>query len=197
MNMVRLNNTITKEDISKMDPITFPGRIVIVDSLDEAERAVMYLKQEPIIGFDTETKPAFKKGQTNKIALMQLSTKDICFLFRINIIGIPNTLFELLSDKKIIKVGLSLKDDFMTIRRIRNFQPNGFIELQEFVKSYGIQDMSLQKIFAILFGKKISKSQRLSNWEALVLTEGQKKYAATDAWACKEIYDYLKILSKE
>ena len=174
MNMVRLNNTITKEDISKMDPITFPGRIVIVDSLDEAERAVMYLKQETIIGFDTETKPAFKKGQTNKIALMQLSTKDICFLFRINIIGIPNALFELLSDKKIIKVGLSLKDDFMTIRRIRNFQTNGFIDLQEFVKSYGIQDMSLQKIFAILFGKKISKSQRLSNWEALVLTEGQK-----------------------
>ncbi len=183
--------TITKEAISLMEMISFPGRIVVVDTLKDAEKATEYLKTVNCIGFDTETKPAFKKGQLNKVALLQLSTDDICFLFRINIIGFPKPLIEILNDKNILKIGLSIKDDFSSIRRCREFHPNSFIELQDFVKKYAIKEMSLQKIFALLFGKKISKSQRLSNWESDVLSEGQKKYAATDAWACKVIYDYL------
>lgn len=183
--------TITKEEISRMEPISFPGRIVVVQSHAEAERAAAYLTAQKVIGFDTETRPAFKKGQKNKVALLQLATADYCFLFRLNIIGFPKCLIDLLVSQETVKIGLSLKDDFMTMRRLANFDPDGFIELQHFVKQFDIQEASLQKIYAILFRRKISKSQRLTNWEADVLTEGQKKYAATDAWACMRIYEAL------
>ncbi|MGL4293738.1 MAG: 3'-5' exonuclease, partial [Bacteroidales bacterium] len=144
-----------------------------------------------VIGFDTETRPAFRKGQINKVALLQLSGEEYCFLFRLNIIGFPECLIDLLRDPSILKIGLSLRDDFMTMRRMAKFEPHGFIELQSYVKKFNIGEASLQKIFAILFGRKISKNQRLSNWEADSLTEGQKKYAATDAWACCRIYETL------
>lgn len=174
-----------------METISFPGRIVVVQSPQEAEKAVAYLRTLRVIGFDTETRPAFRKGQVNKVALLQLSGEEYCFLFRLNLIGFPECLIELLRDPDILKVGLSLKDDYMTMRRLARFEPQGFIELQHYVKKFNIGETSLQKIFAILFGRKISKSQRLSNWEADVLTEGQKKYAATDAWACYRIYNTL------
>ncbi len=183
--------TITKEEISHMELITFPGRIVVVQSLREAEKAVEYLRSLQVIGFDTETKPAFRKGQKNKVALLQLSGNDYCFLFRLNIIGFPECLIQLLKDPAILKIGLSIKDDYATMRRLANFEPDGFVELQHFVKQFDIEEASLQKIFALLFGRKISKSQRVTNWEADVLTEGQKKYAATDAWACLRIYEAL------
>ena len=179
--MTKDNNiikTVTKEEISQMDMVTFPGRIIVIDTNKEAEKAINYLKNFKCLGFDTETKPAFKKGQVNKVALLQLSTDDVCFLFRINIIGFPKELIELLMDKTITKIGLSIKDDFQTIRRYSDFRPDGFIELQDYVKKFSIEEMSLQKIFAILFSMKISKSQRLSNWEADILSEGQKKYIA-------------------
>ena len=192
MDNISETGAISKEEIAGMELITFPGNIVVIQSLEGAEKAVEYLSKQPYIGFDTETKPAFKKGQTNKVALLQLSGGEYCFLFRLNKIGFPKCVIDLLSDKEIIKIGLSLKDDYATMRRLANINPNGFIELQSFVKEFGIKEASLQKIFAILFKKKISKSQRLSNWEAENLTEGQKKYAATDAWACLRIYERLK-----
>lgn len=182
---------ITKEQIAQMEPVTFPGRIVVVQSNQEAEKAVAYLRTLRTIGFDTETRPAFRKGHVNKVALLQLSGEEYCFLFRLNVIGFPECLIDLLRDPNILKVGLSLKDDYMTMRRMACFEPHGFIELQHYVKRFNIGEASLQKIFAILFGRKISKSQRLSNWEADTLSEGQKKYAATDAWACYRIYETL------
>lgn len=182
---------ITKEQIAQMDTITFPGRIVVVQTLPETEKAVAYLRTLRIIGFDTETRPAFRKGHVNKVALLQLSGEECCFLFRLNIIGFPECLIDLLRDANVIKVGLSLKDDYTTMQRMARFEPHGFVELQHYVKKFNIGEASLQKIFAILFGRKISKSQRLSNWEADILSEGQKKYAATDAWACYRIYKTL------
>ena len=183
---------ITKEEIAQMEPITFPGKIVVIQTLPDAVKAVAYLNSLPVIGFDTETKPAFRKGQVNKVALLQLSGAEYCFLFRVNIIGFPDCLIELLRNTAIYKIGLSLKDDYMAMRRMANFEPSGFIELQNLVKEFNIGEASLQKIFAILFKRKISKSQRLTNWEAEMLTEGQKRYAATDAWACYHIYKELK-----
>ena len=146
---------------------------------------------------DTETRPSFKRGTTHKVALLQISTSDTCFLFRLNQIGMPPSLQEfLMSDT--LKIGLSLKDDFTMLRRRKDVhaEEGNWIELQDYVGRFGIEDRSLQKIFANLFGQKISKSQRLSNWEAETLSEGQMKYAATDAWACVEIYNCLSELER-
>ncbi|MCC8154175.1 MAG: 3'-5' exonuclease domain-containing protein 2 [Tannerellaceae bacterium] len=176
-------SSITKEEIAKLDKEEFPGRIIVIDTIEAAEKAVRYLSLFSMIGFDTETRPSFKKGLRYKVALMQLSTEDACFLFRLNKIGIPASLEKLLSSKEHIKIGLSLRDDFATLHRRTNMQPENFIDLQQIVGTYGIEDFSLQKIYAILFGKKITKGQQLTNWEAEELTESQQKYAALVAWA--------------
>lgn len=184
--------TITKDEIGTLEVECFPGKIHIINSLSQAKTAIIYLRKHKYLGFDTETRPSFKKGALRPMALMQISTHDECFLFRINKIGIPDMLKELLEDENITKIGLSIKDDFGVLRRSTDSTcPEGFIELQTLVKTYGISDISLQKIYAILFDKKISKSQRLSNWEAPELTPAQQEYAAIDAWACLKIYDYL------
>lgn len=178
-----------------MPKVLFPGRIFVIYTESDAEKAVAYLKDQRIVGVDTETRPSFKRGTTHKVALLQISTQDTCFLFRLNRIGMPDSLQEfLMSDT--LKIGLSLKDDFNSLRKRQDMHSDrgNWIELQEYVGKFGIEDRSLQKIYANLFGEKISKNQRLSNWEADVLSEGQKLYAATDAWACVEIYNCLSEL---
>lgn len=183
--------SIAKEEIRELPVEAFEGIIEVVETLEQAETAVAELSRCQIIGFDTETRPSFKKGHSHKVALLQLSTEEVCYLFRLNLIGMPPFLLSLLKNEDIKKIGLSLRDDFSMLRKVAPFEPGGFVELQTFVKQFRITDMSLQKIYAILFNRKISKSQRLSNWEAMVLTDGQKKYAATDAWACVRIYNRL------
>lgn len=183
---------ITKDEIAALPVVEYQGRIVTIQTEEDANKAIEYLSTFSILGFDTETKPAFKKGVINKVALLQLSTEDTCFLFRLNMIGMPGSLSALLADEKVLKVGLSLKDDFAQLNRLAGITPKGFIELQSFVKPFGIADNSLQKIFAILFKQKISKKQRLTNWAADILTDAQKKYASLDAWACLQIY--LKLI---
>lgn len=185
---------ISKEIIATLPIESFPGRIVVVDNEAQVSKATEWLSQEKIIGFDTETRPTFKKGHSNHVALMQLSTHDTCYLFRLNRIGFVPALKRLLEDEVLLKVGISLKDDFCMLGRLNNgqFTPRNFIELQKFVKRYGIEDQSLQKIYAIVIGKKISKGQRLSNWEADHLTDSQQLYAATDAWSCIKIYETLQ-----
>lgn len=182
---------ITKERIGELSIETFDGEIIVIDKVEDVADAVNYLKQFKVIGFDTETKPVFRKNASNKVALMQLSTLDKCFLFRLNLIQYPDELDDLICSKDVMKVGLSLRDDFAALRQRSDCPPLNFIDLQTFVKDYGIKDMSLQKIYAILFNKKIAKNQRLSNWEAKTLKESQKMYASIDAWACLKIYNYL------
>ena len=195
--MKQIKKTITKAEIAAMPKVLFPGRIFVIYTESEAEKAVAYLKDQRIVGVDTETRPSFKRGTTHKVALLQISTQDTCFLFRLNRIGMPDSLQEFLMGDT-LKIGLSLKDDFNSLRKREDVHPDrgNWIELQDYVGRFGIADRSLQKIFANLFGQKISKSQRLSNWEADVLSEGQKLYAATDAWACVEIYNCLTELKR-
>lgn len=170
----------------------FPGRIYIIQSAKEAERAVSYLLTLPILGFDTETRPSFRRGHTHSVALLQVAGHDCCFLFRLNLMeGLPRPVIQLLEDQTVTKVGLSLKDDFHNLHHRADFTRGTFIELQDEVKQIGIKDMSLQKIYANLFGEKISKSQQLSNWEADSLTPAQQLYAATDAWACIRIHEEI------
>lgn len=183
--------TITKEQLAELTIETFEGTIHVIDHLKQVPEAVSHLSMQPALGFDTETKPAFKRGQVHKVALMQLATESDCFLFRLNRIGYPDELETIIGNSKIRKIGLSLRDDFAAIRKRSKQLPENFIDLQSYVDKFGIEVNSLQKIYAILFGKKISKNQRLSNWEAPSLTPAQQSYAAIDAWACLRIYNHL------
>lgn len=190
--MIDIPSNISKADIAQMSNELFKGRIIVIHSVGDVEKAVNYLKGFPVVGIDTETRPSFAKGKTYEVSLLQLSTEDTCFLFRLNYIGMPKALIDLLQDDRQLKVGLSLRDDIQNLHRKHKFEPRGFLDLQSYVKEMGIEAQSLQKIYALLFGKKISKSQRLTNWEADVLTDRQKAYAATDAWACVRIYKYME-----
>ena len=185
---------ITKEEISTLPIEEYTGRIVVVDHPADVKTAVEALSASRCVGFDTETRPNFRKDQHHKVSLMQVATDRVCYLFRLNHLdGIPRPLVDFLTDARVTKIGLSLTDDFHMLReRVENLRPAGFVELQKLMPSYGIEEAGLQKIYAILFRKKISKRVRLTNWEADVLTTAQQRYAALDAWACLRIYQYLQ-----
>ena len=195
--MKRIKNTISKAELAQMPKVQFEGRIFVIYTEADADKAVEYLNTCDMVGVDTETRPSFKRGTTHKVALLQIATADTCFLFRLNRMGMPDSLLDFLMGDT-LKIGLSLKDDFMMLSRRKEVhaEEGNWIELQEYVARFGIEDRSLQKIFANLFGKKISKTQRLTNWEAETLTESQVKYAATDAWACVEIYNCLEEMER-
>ncbi len=184
---------ISKETVSQLPIEAFGGGITVVETADMERVALRELARARMVGFDTETRPSFHKGRLHKVALMQLSTLDHCFLIRLNKLGISPAMKAFLENPDIIKIGLSVHDDFSVMRRIvDDLTPQGFVDLQDYVKYFYINDISLQKMYAIIFGKRISKAQRLTNWEAPELTEPQQVYAATDAWACLEMYRYLR-----
>ncbi len=191
-----LVNKFDKQQIADLPRAVFEGRIVVVDSEREAQRAVDFLLRQPLLGFDTETRPTFRPGPMHPVALLQVASRDICFLFRLCHIGLPDCLVSLLSSQKVKKVALSWSDDTGQLMRMREFKMASFIELQTYVRDFGIEDMGLQKLYANVFAQKISKSQQLTNWEQDVLTEAQKRYAATDAWACVRLYEELEQLKK-
>lgn len=181
-------NKVDKAMISHLKRVEFYGKIYVVTSPDEAEHVVDYLLSQPILGFDTETRPAFEKGKHYRCSLLQVSTHTDCFLFRLNKIGLCPAVLRLLGDKEVTKVGLAWKNDTLSLKELGSFEPGRFIDLQDMVRELGIEDQSLVKIYANLFGERISKAERLSNWERNELTERQKEYAAIDAWACVRIY---------
>lgn len=193
MNTLTQTIAISKETVAEMPVVECPVGITVVDTPELSRMALRELTRARVIGFDTETRPSFHRGRLHNVALMQLSTDEHCYLFRLNHLGISEHLRHFLEDPEVIKIGLSVHDDFSVMRRlVGDLDPQGFIDLQEYVKYFHINDISLQKIFAIVYGQKISKNQRLTNWEADELTESQQKYAAIDAWACLKLYRTLR-----
>ena len=189
--MTMYRESIDKDELAEMPLIQFEGQIHLVESKEGYLASINYLSQQSMLGFDTETKPAFKKGEYNEVALLQLATKDMAFLFRLNKMGFPNGLKSILENPKIQKIGVAIRDDIKSLQKLNNFIPGGFIELQDHVKDFGIQNFSLKKLSAIVLGYRISKSQRVTNWEAIELTEAQQIYAATDAWISHRIFESL------
>lgn len=183
-----------KEEIPFLPQVVFTGRIIVVTTDKMAEKAVDFLLTQPILGVDTETKPVFRKGQSNQVSLLQVSTHDTCFLFRLNVLGIPSSIKRLLENTKTPMIGLSLHDDISALRKRTDFIMGNFIDLQKVVGDIGIADLSLQKIYANIFHEKISKRQRLTNWDQAELSDKQKVYAATDAWACIQLYEEIERL---
>ena len=188
-------SSISKEELEALPIATFKGKIILVDSDDKVAVAVNQLKKYRFLGFDTESKPEFRRGQQNKLALIQLSSPDFCCLFQLRGIKNLQPILELLADESILKIGLAVKDDFHSMKQF-SFQPRGFVDIQDVAKNSGIEDMSLQKIYAIVFGEKILKKQRLSNWSLPTLSTAQKQYAALDAWSCLRIYTKLNNLTE-
>ncbi len=191
-----MNKCISKEELNDLPVQGFEGEIIVLEYPRDVKKIVPFLKKQKILGFDTETKPNFAKGKKNQVALLQLATEKSAFIFRINKIGLPAELMEVLSDPKIVKVGVAIKDDIKALKNIHNFEPSGFVEIQEKVKDFQIESFSLKKLSGLLLGFRISKAQQTSNWEAEHLTEAQIKYAATDAWVSLEIYNRLLEIEK-
>lgn len=185
-----------KRLIAALPRTLFEGRIIVILTPSDAKKAVDYLLQQDILGVDTETRPSFKRGQQYKVALLQVATRDMCFLFRLNHTGLTPDIIRLLEDVKVPKIGLSWHDDLAALHKLDAFEPGLFIDLQHHVKEIGIEDLSLQKLYANIFGEKISKREQLSNWERDVLDDKQKLYAATDAWACIMLYEELQRLKE-
>ena len=189
--------SISPEDLGKLEYASFPGKIHVIDSVGaEFNRAIAYLRSQKVIGFDTETRPCFGPNQPRYgVSLLQLSGPEKAYLFRVKNMGMHRRLCNILADKKIIKVGAAIHDDIRGLQKLRDFQADGFVDLQKIVADYGIRDKSVKKMTAIILGFRISKTQQLSNWEAETLSEPQCKYAATDAWVCREMY--LKLMRSE
>jgi len=187
----RYRENITSEEIAEHELSWFKGEIVLVDNLQLYHEVFPRLLETDLLGFDTETKPSFRKGRRNTVSLIQLSTANLACLFRVNKIGIPDSLAHLLSDPSVIKAGVAVHDDIKHLKGIKNMVPDGFVELQSLVKEFGIQSSGLKKLVAIILGFRISKRQQISDWEAEELTEAQQIYAATDAWVCHQIYRKL------
>ena len=182
--------------IGTLPGVHFEGRIEVVFTESEARKAVDYLLSQPILGIDTETRPTFRKGPMHQVALLQVSSHEVCFLFRLNQLRLSPSVKRFLEDMTVPKIGLSLNDDLHQLQRLGDFKAGRFVDLQDHVKEIGVEDMSLQKLYANFFGERISKRQQLTNWEADVLTDKQKLYAATDAWACIMLYEELMRLEQ-
>lgn len=182
---------ISKDLLQWMPVVAFEGEVIVVDHEEQVNDAVAYLNRQPVLGVDTEARPSFQRGIHYPTALVQIASHERCYLFRLTHIGMPQALADLFANPDIRKVGLAFKDDINGLRRRRDFTPANCIDVQSMVAQYGILDLGLQKIFAICFGKKISKAQQLTNWENSHLTPEQARYASTDAWATLLIYEDL------
>jgi ribonuclease D len=194
--MIELPNKIDKSELAEKPRVSFEGIVEEIDTEEKAQSAIELLSKEKIVGFDTETRPSFTRGVAHRIALLQLSTDTNAYLFRLNKIGVPDCVAGFLCNPDIIKVGISVKDDFHSLSTRREMEPAGFVELQDMCGEMGIEERGLQKLYCLLFGERISKNQQLSNWEIDSLTESQRQYAAIDAWACLRIYHYISELKK-
>ena len=186
------SSTISSEEINELNLKRYEGKIHLVTQEKQLERALKKIHQHKVVGFDTETKPAFKKGQFNDVSLVQIAIPGEVFLIRINITGITDALADLLQSKKILKIGVALRDDIKDLQKLRPFEPGEFVELNQLVKDIGIESNGLRKLTAIILGFRISKNAQISNWESEQLTEKQITYAATDAWVCLEMYRELE-----
>jgi len=189
-----LKKSITKDEINTLPLYTHAGKIEIVANKIHFRNAIDALRGEGLLGFDTESRPAFKKGICYGVSLLQLATSETTYLFRLNRLSLQEELVEILSDEEIQKVGLAIHDDIKGLQKLTPFSPGGFIELADLAKSVDIKNPGIRSLAAILLQKRISKGAKLTNWEAERLTNAQIRYAAIDARVALDIYQELSQL---
>ncbi|WP_268036890.1 3'-5' exonuclease [Algoriphagus sp. PAP.12] len=185
---------ISKEEVNALPLGQFEGEIYLIDDAELVDEVVEFLEEQPLLGFDTETKPSFKKGIINQVSLLQLSTPKQAFLFRLNEIGFPDSIRGILERETIVKIGAAVHDDIKGLAKLTDsFYANSFFDLNDELKKVGFHNVGVRNLTAMVLGMRISKSEQVSNWEAIELTEKQLRYAATDAWACLEVFKKLRI----
>lgn len=194
---LELKKSIAREEMEELPLFVFPGEVEVVEDAALVDKAVALLKEQPYLGFDTETRPAFHKGESYKVGLLQLAMPEKVFLFRLNKCGFVKSLRDLMGDAGVTKIGVGIRDDLRNLRKSGDFTPLSFVDLQEYVARLGIEDRSFSKLMAIIFNVRISKRQRVTNWEAPVLSEAQIRYAATDAWGGLMMYRKLSALDAD
>ncbi len=193
----RFSDKITNEQTAQLPAVEFRGDIRVVERERDIADACRHLAAQPLVGFDTETRPSFRQGVTYRVSLLQLASAERCYLFRLNKIPLAKPILQLLADPRLPKIGADVAGDLRSLRQLRRFRDGGFVDLQSIAPEWGIGEKSLRKLSAIVLGKRVSKAQRLSNWEAAALTDKQQLYAATDAWVCIRIYEELLRTSKK
>lgn len=184
-------SSIPKEKIRTLPLLKFDGKIHLIETMEDLYKALSVLNKETILGFDTETKPTFRKGEYNHTALIQLATLEDAYLIRINELGIPKELIKFLENPEITKIGISIRDDLKELNAIEELSLNGFVDLNDVAKDFGITQIGMRSLAGIFLESRVSKSQQTSNWETKELSPGQLTYAATDAWVCIKIYNML------
>lgn len=191
--------SISAQELEQLETVAFEGPIgVIAERDEEFAEAVEYLRRQPVLGFDTETKPCFEsRAPRNPMAILQLSGKEKAYVFKLQVLGLPQPLMEILADPDIVKVGAACGDDVRGLQHYGKFVPRNFVDLQKMSDGFGIRDNSVKKMAGIILNVRISKAQQLSNWEAVQLSGAQLKYAATDAWICLEMYERLMAAGEE
>ncbi len=186
-----LKKHIEREEMDRLPLYTYQGEIIVIEDALNADEVAGQLRRCKLLGFDTETRPAFRKGESYKVGLLQLATTEHVYLFRLNKCGFGRPLRQLLEDPQVLKIGVGIRDDLRNLRKLGEFKPSGFVDMQEYAARFGIEDKSFSKLMAIIFKVRISKRQRISNWEAQELTDAQIRYAATDAWGALKMYQRL------
>jgi len=187
-----LRISITADEINNLPLKTFNGKTTVISDPDELGKIVREIELHGVVGFDTETRPSFKKGQVFQVSLLQLAIPKKVFLIRLNYTGVTEELACLFSNPKIVKAGVGIRDDLKALQKLRRFDPVNCFDLSSLAKEAGLQVESLKKLTALLLGFRISKSAQTSNWEVITFTQKQIEYAATDAWVCLELYEKLK-----
>lgn len=185
-------NSISHEEIQTLPLHAFKGKVSVITEPEKLSKSLKEITKLTHLGFDTETRPAFVKGQRYQVALMQLASEERVWLIRLQQTGFIPELVEFLQDHTVQKVGVGLRDDLIALQRQQKFTPGGFVELTQLTKQVGVEVESVKKLTGLLLGFRISKSAQTSNWEALTLTEKQIEYAATDAWVCLQMYKKIE-----
>jgi ribonuclease D len=189
--------TISAEEINLLPLRAFQGKVHVITEEKNLSKVIREVEKHPVIGFDTETRPSFKKGQSYKVALLQIAVPEKVFLIRTHHTGLTQEINAIFESHQIVKAGVAIRDDIKALQGIRKFEPASFIDLAVMAREIGLQVESVKKLTALVLGFRISKSAQTSNWEAPTLTEKQLEYAATDAWVCLEIYERLKSLQSK
>ena len=179
---------ISKAEINELPLIAWEGEIRVLDSVASMQAVVEELKNETHLGFDTETRPTFKKGEYYPPALIQLATENCVYLFRISKTNTLAPLLPVLESPDILKTGVAIKDDVKELRAMEDFEPGGFIEIANITVKLGYENRGLRALAGLLLGGRISKAAQVSNWARPELDQKQIRYAATDAWISREIY---------
>jgi ribonuclease D len=183
-----LLRTISREEVTDLPIRRYEGEVVLVGTPADRDRAMADILSEAVLGFDTETRPSFRKGQSYFPSLAQVATGRAVYLFRLEKTDFSAEMVRLLEAPEIAKTGVAIADDLRQLKALFQFDPRRIVDPGLIARRHGLAQTGLRNLAAIFLGFRIPKGNRTSNWAAQRLNPAQIAYAATDAWACRELY---------